>query len=125
MEGEAIKRCEAGLCPHILFWRIFGSHVEDALEKMSSLRLFKVLSDRNSLSSWGICGESRGDVTMSTIAQRHLVKIRTTLCAWVPVLSCCPFGFRLFLVIPCASVYLQPLCESPVSKREDVNSSQL
>lgn len=53
MEGEAIKRCKAGPCPHILFWRIIGSHVEDAFEKMSSFRLFKVLRDRNSLSFWG------------------------------------------------------------------------
>ena len=47
---------------------------------------------------------------MSTIAQRDLVKIRTTLCAWVSVLSGCPFGFRLSLVLPGASVCPQPLC---------------
>ena len=49
---------------------------------------------------------------MSTIAQRDLVKIRTTLCAWVSVLSGCPFGFRLSLVLPGASVCPQPLCVS-------------
>ena len=50
MEGEAIRRCEAGLRPHILFWRIIAATQK---MQMSSFRLFKVLSDRNSLSSWG------------------------------------------------------------------------